>query len=80
MTEANSAARVAVSKDGPYIVTGKVPLSKQSIAVDADGGSEKWVEGKTFPEQERYALCRGGQSKKKPFCDGTHAKIGFDGT
>jgi CDGSH-type Zn-finger protein len=30
--------------------------------------------------QEQYALCRCGQSKNKPFCDGTHAKNHFDGT
>jgi CDGSH-type Zn-finger protein len=30
--------------------------------------------------QETYALCRCGHSKNKPFCDGTHAKVNFDGT
>jgi CDGSH-type Zn-finger protein len=80
MTKVKSDARVVVSRDGPYIVTGNVPLSKQTIGVDSDGGSERWVEGTTFPAQQRYALCRCGQSKKKPFCDGTHAKVGFDGT
>ncbi|MGD0023760.1 MAG: CDGSH iron-sulfur domain-containing protein [Xanthobacteraceae bacterium] len=80
MTNAKIAARVLVSKDGPYVVTGHIPLAKQTISTDADGDSEKWREDKTYPAQEKYALCRCGQSEKKPFCDGTHAKIGFDGT
>jgi CDGSH-type Zn-finger protein len=72
-------ARVVVAKNGPNIVTGSVPLSKQTIGTDADGGSEAWRESGSFPPAEKYALCRCGHSKKKPFCDGTHAKIGFDG-
>ncbi len=71
---------VIVTKNGPYIVTGNIPLSKMTIGTNSDGDSEKWEQGKTFPIQEKYALCRCGQSKQKPFCDGTHAKIGFVGT
>ena len=80
MTRQKPAARVVISKDGPYLVTGDIPLSKQIIGADAEGGSEEWKEGKVFPAQQTYALCRCGQSNKKPFCDGTHAKVGFDGT
>ena len=39
-----------------------------------------WKEGKRLPAQETYALCRCGRSKKKPFCDGTHARVKFDGS
>jgi len=74
------AARVVVSKDGPYLISGNLPLSHETIETDPAGGSESWARGKTFPKQERYALCRCGHSKAKPFCDGTHNKVGFDGT
>jgi CDGSH-type Zn-finger protein len=73
-------AHVVIMKDGPYVVTGNVSLTTQIIATDADGGSETWQEGETFSAPEKYALCRCGQSKSRPFCDGTHAKIGFGGT
>jgi CDGSH-type Zn-finger protein len=49
--------------NGPYIVNGSVELR------DANGD--------VVPTQARIALCRCGASTKKPFCDGTHSKIGF---
>ena len=39
-----------------------------------------WRERKTYPLQEQYALCRCGRSANKPFCDGTHVKVLFNGT
>jgi CDGSH-type Zn-finger protein len=79
MTQTKVAVRVTVSKNGPYLVAGDAPLAEQTIATDADEGSEAWVEGKVIAHGESYALCRCGASRTKPFCDGTHLKIGFDG-
>jgi CDGSH-type Zn-finger protein len=78
--KSHAEAAVAVSKNGPYLVSGAIPLAKQTIAADAEGNSEEWRESDPFPIKESYALCRCGHSAHKPFCDGTHQKIGFDGT
>jgi CDGSH-type Zn-finger protein len=76
----DSSAKITVSRNGPYIVTGKVPLSTSEICNDDQGYCRTWREVKRYPLQEKYALCRCGQSKNKPFCDGTHSNINFDGT
>ena len=73
-------ARVVICKDGPYLASGSLPLARQTIVTDAEGGSERWQEGEAFTVRKEYALCRCGHSNTKPFCDGTHGKIGFDGT
>ncbi|MHB8120347.1 MAG: CDGSH iron-sulfur domain-containing protein [Methanothrix sp.] len=72
--------KITVSKNGPYIVTGKVPLTTSEICNDDEGYCRTWREVKRYPLQEKYALCRCGHSKNKPFCDGTHTKIYFEGT
>jgi CDGSH-type Zn-finger protein len=79
-TQKASAAKIQIAKNGPYMVSGNLPLKKQTIGTNAAGESVKWIEGESYPAQATYALCRCGQSAKKPFCDGTHAKVGFDGT
>jgi CDGSH-type Zn-finger protein len=50
------------------------------IGTNAEGDSLKWQEGKAYDTPAEYTLCRCGDSSKPPFCDGTHAKIQFDGT
>jgi CDGSH-type Zn-finger protein len=75
-----SPKKITITRNGPYLVSGGVPLAKQTIGTNAQGESTKWVEGDPLPEQEKYALCRCGASQKKPFCDGSHARVGFDGT
>jgi len=72
--------KIRVIKNGPYSVSGNIPLQIKEIRNDAEGYCSTWRDVKTFPLQEQYSLCRCGQSKNKPFCDGTHAKIHFEGT
>lgn len=75
-----TAEKVQVSRNGPYIVIGMVPVAEQTIVCDSDGTSVGWRSGKQYPLQEKCALCRCGHSRNKPFCDGTHLTVGFDGT
>jgi CDGSH-type Zn-finger protein len=37
------------------------------------------ADGTTYEVRNRVTLCRCGESKNKPFCDGTHKEIGFEG-
>jgi CDGSH-type Zn-finger protein len=72
--------RIKVARNGPYIVYGGIPLSNQIIVLDSEGQSLEWQETKWYPIKQVYYLCRCGQTKNKPFCDGSHGKINFDGT
>jgi CDGSH-type Zn-finger protein len=76
----SSQKKIVVSKDGPYKVSGDVPLSMQVISPNKEGLSWDWKEAKDFDPGKEYDLCRCGHSNNKPFCDGTHAKVRFDGT
>ena len=54
---------IQVRDNGSLRVTGPVKL------LDAKGNE--------FETKESFSLCRCGHSEHKPFCDGTHKKIGF---
>ena len=71
---------IVVSVNGPYVVSGAVPLARQTILADANGDSIGWRQGEEFETAESYALCRCGHSANKPFCDGSHKRVDFDGT
>ena len=58
------AITIKIRENGPYFVEGEFRL------VDAQGNEVPI---------KKAALCRCGGSTTKPFCDGTHSKIGFQG-
>jgi CDGSH-type Zn-finger protein len=49
------------------------------MCIDNEGQCCGWKETQKYPLQEKYALCRCGHSNTKPFCDGTHDKVKFEG-
>jgi CDGSH-type Zn-finger protein len=75
--EQEAGPRIAIIENGPYVLSGGVPLSEQAIGIDDAGNASSWVEGERLQAGDSYALCRCGQSKNKPYCDGTHAHVGF---
>jgi uncharacterized Fe-S cluster protein YjdI len=54
---------VQVGRNGPLMVRGDVRIVDQ--------------EGNEILQDTRVALCRCGQSRRKPFCDGAHREAGF---
>ena len=56
--------KIRALRNGPYLVQGGVDL------FDTEDNRIK-------VEKDTIALCRCGASTNKPFCDGTHSKIGF---
>lgn len=72
-----SKMKIKILKNGPYLVTGNVPLKEMIIVPEGDHYILK--EGCSLPQSETYVLCRCGRSKRHPFCDGTHMKVKFNG-
>ena len=54
---------IQASENGPYIVKQLETLTNSK--------------GESIQTRKTIALCRCGQSANKPFCDGTHAQLGF---
>jgi CDGSH-type Zn-finger protein len=60
---------IKIIPNGPYRVMGPIKIA------DSEGGGERVVE-----EGKGVSLCRCGKSENKPYCDGTHGRIGFEST
>jgi CDGSH-type Zn-finger protein len=71
--------KVLIKENGPYLVSGDVPMAKQFSIPDEKNEVEKWKTSEKYPDRESYALCRCGNSKNKPYCDNTHEINGFNG-
>ena len=64
-SEKNTGTQVELAPNGPLIVSGPITLKGK------DGEM-------TTLDRPKVALCRCGQSSNKPFCDGTHSRVGWE--
>lgn len=62
----NGPVSITPAPDGPLLVEGNLELTSGT--------------GRTIHRVVKTALCRCGQSANKPYCDGTHRKVGFKST
>lgn len=60
-----AATKVEIFANGPLVVHGTLSVTD--------------AEGHTTQKENRTFFCRCGQSANKPYCDGTHKKVGFEG-
>lgn len=78
MSDKKKNPQIRIVKDGPYVVTGNVPLSEQIITPHGEK-SYVYEQGRELPQSNTYTLCRCGKSQNPPFCDGRHVREEFDG-
>ena len=65
VAESANILKIRVTPDGPYLI------KTECLIVHSDGREET--------KTGTIALCRCGASGNKPYCDGTHRKVGFKG-
>lgn len=73
--------KITVTPQGPYVVEGATagPHRARPLVTERDEPLS-WEHDAALSDDDGYALCRCGGSSSKPFCDGTHSSIDWDGT
>jgi len=70
--------KVTATPNGPYQVTGIQRIIWREVVETPEGEPIAWRERGVIAESDgEYWLCRCGHSANKPFCDGSHRRVGF---
>ena len=80
MTDDARPPSINVRENGPLLVWGSVPVRRESIVKSEHGEPMTYRPSAPLESVDVSALCRCGESSNKPFCDGSHVSVGFDGT
>ena len=67
--------KITVRPNGPY----RVEAPEGAIEMVDANGNPFDLRAKLKEGRLAFSLCRCGGSVTKPFCDGTHSRIGFQG-
>jgi CDGSH-type Zn-finger protein len=73
-------ARIRALPNGPYLVEDNIRMVWKVPVESAKGEPVAWRTLTDIAHPTPCVLCRCGRSANKPFCDGSHARTGFDGT
>ena len=65
--------KITIRPNGPY----RVEAPEGAIELLDPNGNPHDLSSKLKEGRLAFSLCRCGASTTKPFCDGTHSKIGF---
>lgn len=79
---ATVSSRSRTTRPMPVTITISTNGSLKIAAEDAGNVELRDAEGNLvpLPDGKNVFLCRCGASERKPFCDGAHKRIGWDGT
>ena len=71
---------IQVTKNGPYQVNAALPITPRRVVTSERGEPLTSITEPALPHDTPTWICRCGHSGHKPFCDGSHERVGFEGT
>lgn len=71
--------KIKIIKNGPYVIEDMNKIIVESYQHYTNKHILESVTNKVIEVEGKINLCRCGESKNKPFCDGSHVKVDFDG-